>query len=463
MRLYPTEEETIVGTARDLRARSLSCVDVVQRCLAKIDEREHEVKAWVSVDRQQALKHARVLDRELANGEDRGPLHGIPFGIKDIIDVAGWPTGAGFAAWSDRIASQDAPLVAALRSSGAIILGKTVTTAFAWIDPSITRNPWNVNHTPGGSSSGSAAAVASGMCLGALGTQTGGSVIRPASFCGVVAFKPRRQSLPTGGIVPFARSLDTPGLFVRSVEDLRVTYSQLLAKADDLGKEINSSHSQDPTTWSIPARQPVRVGRPVGVIFDRADASMKSAIESAYTAILNRGTAVVDCHLPVGFDEIHPIHRIIMAVEAAEAHEPVLKLDREQLPPKIRAIWEEGLAATGVKYLRAVNQRAMMELAFNLKGLGSVNPVEFLVMPAAIGAAPDLATTGDPWMNSPWTMLGHPVITIPAGLDSRGLPLGIQLVAPWKANGNGESPEFVLQLFAEAQWIEQTIRQSLGY
>ena len=194
-------------------------------CLAQVDEWEPKVHAWVVLDRDRALDQARALDEELKNGNDRGPLHGIPIGIKDIIDVAGLPTACGAKRWADRTAERDASVVANLRAAGAIVMGKTVTTPYAWIDPPITRNPWNLDRTPGGSSSGSAAAVACGMCYGAIGTQTGGSITRPASFCGVAGMKPSKlisDSSVFDGVKPFAPSLDHVGPIARIVDDLRI-------------------------------------------------------------------------------------------------------------------------------------------------------------------------------------------------------------------------------------------------
>ena len=190
MSLYPNEHETIEGVGRALRAGRTTCVEVLEECFDRIEEWETRIRAWVRVDRPGAIERARALDEELAAGRCRGPLHGIPVGIKDIIDVAGMPTAAGFKPWAGRVADRDCPIVAGLREAGAVILGKTVTTQFAWVDPPPTKNPWDLDRTPGGSSSGSAAAVALGMCLGAVGTQTGGSIIRPASFCGVAGLKP---------------------------------------------------------------------------------------------------------------------------------------------------------------------------------------------------------------------------------------------------------------------------------
>src|SRR3954454_6171938 len=222
MALYPEEHETIEGVGRALRAGRTTCVEVLGRCLGRIDALEPRVRAWVLIDRAGATEQARLLDEELGRGECRGPLHGIPIGIKDIVDVEGLPTAAGFGPWRDRVAGRDAAVVDSLRKAGAVILGKTVTTQFAWIDPPPTRNPWDLDRTPGGSSSGSAAAVAAGMCLGALGSQTGGSITRPASYCGVAGCKPSYRFVTCLGVVPLAHSMDHPGPIARCVRDLAI-------------------------------------------------------------------------------------------------------------------------------------------------------------------------------------------------------------------------------------------------
>lgn len=216
-RLFPRPEQTIAGIGRAIREGRVSCVDILNRCLEQVDEWEPKVHAWVVLDRDGAIEQARTMDEELKAGNDRGPLHGIPIGIKDLFDVKGLPTACGAKRWVDRIAEGDAWAVARLRSAGAVIMGKTVTTAYACLDPPVTRNPWNLDRTPGGSSSGSAAAVACGMCYGALGTQTGGSITRPASFCGVAGMKPNKTASLwlMRGVLPFATSLDHVGPIVR--------------------------------------------------------------------------------------------------------------------------------------------------------------------------------------------------------------------------------------------------------
>ncbi|MFO0929289.1 MAG: amidase [Gemmataceae bacterium] len=181
---------TLLEAAAALRSRRLSCVDLLNQCLERIDRFEVQVRAWVLVDRDGARQTAAERDRELDRGIDRGPLHGIPVGVKDIFDVFDWPTACGSRLWQHSYARHDAPAVARLRQAGAVLVGKTVTTAYASFDPPVTRNPWHLDRTPGGSSSGSAAAVATGMCLAALASQTGGSITRPASYCGVPACKP---------------------------------------------------------------------------------------------------------------------------------------------------------------------------------------------------------------------------------------------------------------------------------
>src|SRR5262245_41619734 len=207
-RLQPS---TIHEAAAALRRGDLRSVDLVERCFDQMDRWESRVRAWVLVDREAALEQAKACDHELQGGKDRGPLHGIPLAVKDIFDVADWPTAAGSKRWAGSIAREDCELITRLRHAGAVLLGKTVTTALASFDPPVTRNPWNLERTPGGSSSGSAAALATLMCLGALGSQTGGSITRPASYCGVAGCKPSYGLLPLGGIVPLAPSMDHPG------------------------------------------------------------------------------------------------------------------------------------------------------------------------------------------------------------------------------------------------------------
>ena len=216
---------TLHAAAEEIRSGLRTPIDLLEACLERIDRLEDRIHAWVSVDREGARANAERLTSELRHGHWRGPLHGIPIGIKDIFDVANWPTAAGSRLWKDRIASQDATAVRRLREAGAVFVGKTVTTQYASFDPPPTRNPWDLSRTPGGSSSGSAAALACGMCLGALGSQTGGSITRPASYCGVAGLKPTFGRVSTEGVVPLAPSMDHVGVMARCVRDLAASLS----------------------------------------------------------------------------------------------------------------------------------------------------------------------------------------------------------------------------------------------
>jgi aspartyl-tRNA(Asn)/glutamyl-tRNA(Gln) amidotransferase subunit A len=431
MQLFPVEHETIGGQARAIRAGGRSCVDVLEECLRRIDDREAEVRAWVVVDREGARAQARERDRELAEGRDRGPLHGIPIGIKDIIDVAGLPTTAGSPVGADRPAESDAAVVARLREAGAVILGKTVTTPFAWIDPPPTRNPWRLDRTPGGSSSGSAAAVACGMCLGAIGSQTGGSITRPASFCGVAGLKPTYGRVDETGIIPLAPSLDHPGPLARSVGDLALMWRAICGDAPAAGL----------------AAAP-RLGRLRGLFDERADPAMRAAIDRAAEALGTAGATVVEVALPEGFADVLRHHRTIMAAEAAEWHERRLAEQPDAYPPRIRALVEEGLAVRAVDYLRAKAHQETMRRAI----LACFDGVDALLTPAAAGPAPDPSTTGDPALNAPWSYTGLPTVTFPIGFSADGLPLGIQL-AGW--------PGLEGWLLEASQWCEATIRREI--
>src|SRR6266478_5368146 len=231
---------TMIHQAADeIRQGRLSPTELLDPCLAQIDRHEPRVRAWVFVDRESARAQCEQLTQELSRGQNRGPLHGIPLGIKDIYDVFDWPTAAGSRLWAQSIARRDATVVERLRQAGAVFIGKTVTTQYASFDPPPTRNPWHPGRTPGGSSSGSAAALACGMCLGALGSQTGGSITRPASYCGVAGCKPSYGRVSASGIVPLAPSMDHPGPIARSVRDLAILL-QAIAGSDPLDPDCAS-------------------------------------------------------------------------------------------------------------------------------------------------------------------------------------------------------------------------------
>ena len=392
-----------------IRRGTITPEELVEFCLERIRRFERQVQAWVSVDEEGSRREAKRLTDLASRGQLVGPLHGIPLGIKDIIDVAGWPTKCGSPLRGNRIAETDADVVQKLRDAGAIILGKTVTTEFASFDPPPTRNPWNLERTPGGSSSGSAAAVALEMCAAAIGTQTGGSIVRPASFCGVVGFKPSFGAVPVRGIEPLSWHMDHPGPIARTVEDATVLFQVLRRNA--------------PPTEAIV--KPPTLIRITGFFDQRADESVRrtfsEAVERLQAANIHSESPG---DLGIDFAAILASHRTIMAVEAAEHHREAFAQAPDKFGPRIRSLIEEGLRTNVIDYAAALRHQALLQsdLSSLLKA-GSV-----WIMPSTTTPAPAIDTTGDPAFNSLWSIAGMPEVTIPCGLSKDGLPCGIQFV-----------------------------------
>jgi aspartyl-tRNA(Asn)/glutamyl-tRNA(Gln) amidotransferase subunit A len=438
-RLFATPDQTIDGAGRALREGRTTAVQILEGCLERTDYWEPRVHAWVVLDRDGAREQARRLDEEVRHGKDRGPLHGIPIGIKDIIDVAGLPTACGSKRWATRTAARDASVVKLLREAGAVIMGKTVTTPYAWIDPPITRNPWNLERTPGGSSSGSAAAVACGMCRGAIGTQTGGSITRPASFCGVAGMKPDKFALiHRGGVQPFAPSLDHVGPLARTVDDLRLLFDAM--HYPDFKPELDSL---DAVTC------PPRLGRLRGFFDRRADAGVRSVVDEALGALAARSAEIVDCDDPVDFEAIVLDHRTVMATEAAGVHSQRLDEFPDDYPPRIRDLILEGRSLRAVEYYLA--RECIKPTQSRLLKVLKETELEFWITPSALSTAPDPSTTGDPAFNSPWSFTGLPTVSFPVGLAADGLPVSIQIIGSHLHHRS---------LLKAAEWCEQVIRTS---
>jgi aspartyl-tRNA(Asn)/glutamyl-tRNA(Gln) amidotransferase subunit A len=461
MNIKPSPEETLAGASHRIRSRGRTCRDVLEACLARIDEHESRIRAWVSVDRVGALRRAAELDAELAAGHWRGPLHGVPVGIKDIVDVAGWPTAAGaewFAAeWAalsqdrtesphpgllaggereERAVRHDAPVVARLREAGAVIVGKTVTTQFASFDPPVTCNPWHHDRTPGGSSSGSAAAVATGMCLGAIGSQTGGSITRPASYCGVAGCKPTFGLVSCEGIVPLAPNMDHPGPIARTVRDLALLLDVI---ADDRPNALGAAATLDAEPLAPP-----RLGRLGGMFDALADDEVRSSFANTLDRLSRAGASVPTVALPASFAEVNARHRTIMAVEAAAWHQDLRARHPDGYLPKIRSLLEEGFRTPAPEYVRCCEHQARLSREM----LGCFEHADVLVTPATTTPAPDTSSTGDPSFNSPWSYTGLPTVSFPVGLSRDGLPLAIQFVG---------SPNSEPALFRAAAWCEQVL------
>jgi Asp-tRNA(Asn)/Glu-tRNA(Gln) amidotransferase A subunit family amidase len=433
---------TLHAAAHDVRCGKRTPLELLDLCLERLACYEERVRAWVFVDRNAARTEAQRRTAELQAGRYRGPLHGVPVGIKDIFDVFDWPTAAGSQLWAHSIARQDSTVVRKLREAGAVFLGKTVTTQYASFDPPVTRNPWDAKRTPGGSSSGSAAALACGMCLGAVGSQTGGSITRPASFCGVAGLKPTYGRVSSAGVVPLAASLDHPGPMARCVRDLAILL-QVIAGPDPL----------DPASGQVPVPDyvaclerlsPPRLGRLRGLFEDLAEPVMQKLMAATAAELSARGAVVHDVALPASFAEVLPRHRMVMAVEAAAFHGERLRTHPDDYGPCIRGLLEEGLSCPAPEYARTKEhqRRLSQEMLSCFEGLDA------LLCPATRGPAPAADTTGDPAFNSPWSYTGLPVVSFLAGWSSEGLPLAIQLVGrPWAE----------AELLAAAAWCEQVL------
>ncbi|MFL5241875.1 MAG: amidase [Gemmataceae bacterium] len=422
--------------ALGIRAGNTTPLHLLEECLRQVDRYDARIHAWVFIDRELAFTDAAERTAELKRGFDRGPLHGIPLGIKDIIDVFDWPTAAGSKLWAQSIARADAMVVERLRQAGAVFMGKTVTTQYASFDPPPTRNPWNLARTPGGSSSGSAAAVACGMCLGALGSQTGGSITRPASYCGVASLKPTYGRVSTVGVVPLASSMDHVGPMAPCVADLSILF-QAIADPGKSDKALDRRGLDQPM-------HPPRLGC-VGGIFDKlATPAVRSMTTNARARLEANGARMQSVPLPAGFAEVLSRHRTVMAVEAAAYHQRRLHRHPEDYLPKIRELIEEGIACPPAEYARCKEHQARLSEEME----ACLHSVDALLIPATTSPAPDAATTGDPAFNSPWSYTGLPSVSIPAGWTEDGLPLSVQIIG----RKNEES-----KLLAVAAWCEDAL------
>ena len=379
---------------------------LVQDCLERIAARDGEIAAWVHVAADSALAQARALDREPA----RGPLHGVPVGIKDIFDTADMPTEYNSAIYRGNRPRADAAAVALLRQAGCVILGKTATAEFANLHPAATRNPHNPAHTPGGSSSGSAAAVADRMVPLALGTQTAGSVIRPAAFCGVVGLKPSFGSVNRSGVKPVSDTLDTIGLFANSVEEAAIALHVL--------------SSRPMPDFAAPRPAP-RIGFARTSRWGDTDACTQAALESAAKRLAAAGASVTDAALPPAGEALSDTHGLVMNFECARALAWEQAHHRDLISATLRKRLDEGWAVSREQYdsARQTARDARRQFADLMRGF------DLLLTPAARGEAPTgIASTGDSLFNRIWTLLGVPCITLPRGNGPQGLPLGVQLV-----------------------------------
>jgi Asp-tRNA(Asn)/Glu-tRNA(Gln) amidotransferase A subunit family amidase len=416
---------TATELGRLIAAQRTSAVEIAQACLDRIEARDKDVQAWEYVDRERVLAQARACDRKAP----RGPLHGIPFGVKDVIDTHDMPTQYGSSIYAGHRPRADAAAVALLREAGAILLGKTVTVELAGFHWSRTRNPHNLEHTPGGSSSGSGAAVADLMTPLALGTQTGGSTMRPAAFCGVLGYKPSFNVLNRAGMKPLAESQDTVGLFARSLSDLALMLSAL-------------------TACALPPLEPAatpRIALARMPVWPELDAPMARAFEGACARLARAGASVIELQLPQPFVDGFIAQREVNDYEAWRglAHERMHHW--EQLSSSLQARLEHAARCSHDQYTRA--QEVLVQCKALLRELFAQYDV--LMTPSTPGEAPrSRENTGDSSFHRIWTALHTPTLHLPVFRGPNGLPMGLQLIGACRGDA---------ALLTHAAWIERTL------
>lgn len=447
MKKMALTEVTAVELRDRLASGALSAEALVRLYLEQIAVREPEVQAWAWLDAEYVLGEARRLDERRLTGAPLGPLHGLPVAVKDVIDTARIPTTNGCALDAARVPEEDALLISKLKAAGALVMGKTVTAELAYLQPGKTRNPVNAENTPGGSSSGSAAAVSAGMVPLAIGTQTGGSVIRPASFCGVVGFKPTFGSIPRTGVLRQSPSLDTVGVFARTPEDAAM-----------LAEVLYGHDANDSATATAPFPRLLETAGsevPVKPVFafvktpywDQADSDMQQAIEELVDFL---GEQCFEAPLGGMFNDAAASRERINLAEMSKNFHHYENRGAEQLSDKMRAALQAGRQIPARDYLSALDMPSVLNA-----GLEEVfERCDVILTPAATGAAPSgLSSTGSAIFNGLWTMCGNPCITLPVFDNSQGLPMGVQLVGRRQQDG---------RLLRTARWLAAQIAEARG-
>ena len=433
----PPHALSAADAARAIAGGALTSVELVRACLAHIESVEPVVQAWTFLDPDYALQQASAADELRLSGASIGPLHGVPVGLKDIIDTSDMPTENGSVLHAGRTPSRDAAVARMLRAAGAIVMGKTVTTEFATRAPGKTRNPHDPGHTPGGSSSGSAAAVAAGMVPLAFGSQTGGSVIRPASYCGVYALKPTHGLIPRTGMFQLSRSLDHVGLFARTLEDLALGLEQVAGY--DEGDPDSRPRPRVPYR-AIAAEEPPLPPLLAFVKTPRWSQVAPDAREAFGELVETLGDRAEEVELYEGeaIDWARTITDAEVAVNLAREWET----GRDRLSASLRTRIERGREVLAREYLQA-----LAEVPSLVAGYTELFEQRYdaILTPAAPGTAPKgLESTGDPMFNSVWTLCGMPAVTVPLMRGANGLPLGVQLVGPRHGDG---------RLLRTARWL----------
>ncbi len=427
-----------------LRARKFTTEELTRDLLARIHTLEPRLHAWVWLDERRALEAAR--------GAGHGPLGGIGLGIKDIMHVRGMSTGMGSPLYAGFMPETSATVVQRLEAAGGFVLGKTVTAEFAYFHPGPTCNPWNPAHTPGGSSMGSAAAVAAGMVPAALGTQTNGSVIRPAAFCGCVGYKPSSGLVPRSGMLEFSATLDQVGVFARTVEDAALVASVLVGHdAADSGSLENALELADGLFLVAPPARPPRLAAVRSPVWHLAEEAQRVQFERDIRALRSAGAQVAEVELGDAFAQAHPMHRRIMYAEGVRALGHLQAEHRAQLSAALNRLLDEGRQISETDYREALAARATLQQALQ----DFLVPFDALITPPARGEAPaTLETTGDPAFCTIWTLCGAPALTFPTGFGPNRLPLGLQVVGGLYDDAH---------LLGVARWCAEAIGFDIGF
>jgi Asp-tRNA(Asn)/Glu-tRNA(Gln) amidotransferase A subunit family amidase len=425
-----------------MSAGEFSASDYAQALLARTTEVNGEVQAWAHLDPKHLLAQAAALDEAHAAGAPDGPLFGVPVGVKDIIDTADLPTEDGTVLHAGRMPHADAAVIVRLRAAGGLVMGKTVTTELATYAPGKTRNPHNPAHTPGGSSSGSAAAVAAGMVPVAIGTQTNGSVLRPASFCGVIGFKPSAGLIPRTGVLTQSPPLDAMGVFGRSLEDVALL-AQVLAGHDP--QDTMTRPRATPPLLRLAtsdAPMPPTLAWVATPFWNRVAADAQAAFSELLELLAGR---IAPFELPVSAGDAVDWHRTVMEADLAGSFELEYERGRDQLSASLRGQIERGRTVTAVAYRQALARVPVLLDSFETV----FDHYDAILTPATLGTAPaGLDNTGDPLMCTLWTFLGLPALSLPLLHGENGLPLGVQLVGR-----RGDDA----RLLRTARWLQQQV------
>ncbi|MBI2320776.1 MAG: amidase [Chloroflexi bacterium] len=415
---------TATAAARAIRAGELSPVDLVQSLLDRIAATESRVQAWEHVDAEGALSAARHLEAKRRERPPADLLFGVPIGMKDVFHARGLPTTANFDPYRGKVIGEDSGVVQHLREAGAVILGKTVTVQFAWgRDPVKTRNPWNAELTPGGSSSGSGAAVGARQVPAAMGTQTGGSTLRPACYCGIVALKPTFGRISRYGLLPVSWTFDHPGIMVRSIADAALLL-QALARHDPRDPFSADQQPEDFVAATREAGAPPRLGL-LRDLLDRADPPVRQAAETAAERLRQAGADVREVRLPVPMDLLLAVHFVILTSEGGTVHAEQIRHFAEHYFRNLRASIEAGHVLPAAAYVQAARLRRRLRAQM----VEVVGGVDGIIGPTVRTLPPRAETgTGDPSFQSIWSLFGFPNVTIPTMLSPERRPHGIQIV-----------------------------------